>query len=204
MEDAVMTVAKLMVVSAVTAPKGRGENYITSVIVDGEELEKLITHFRDQFNLSFDRRTVPPEEEIPSRAVPLPPLPNLAIRSTMVLVFLYGLLTVILITLTLYTRLTPFGALIIGIAIAVIQFLLGPYITDLSLRWFYKMAWIDYGRLPVYLRTFIVSTCKNNNMKNPRMGVIYDGAPNAFTYGHTPNNARIVLTRGKWAIKLSS
>ncbi|NIO19186.1 MAG: M48 family metalloprotease, partial [Candidatus Aenigmarchaeota archaeon] len=33
-------------------------------------------------------------------------------------------------------------------------------------------------------------------MKNPRMGVIYDGAPNAFTYGHTPNNARVVLTRG--------
>jgi Zn-dependent protease with chaperone function len=28
------------------------------------------------------------------------------------------------------------------------------------------------------------------------MGVIDDGAPNAFTYGHTPNNARIVITRG--------
>ncbi|MBW1744765.1 MAG: M48 family metalloprotease [Deltaproteobacteria bacterium] len=33
-------------------------------------------------------------------------------------------------------------------------------------------------------------------MKNPRMGIIHDGAPNAFTYGHTPNNARIVLTQG--------
>lgn len=163
---------------------------------DSEELENLITHFRNQFNLRFDSGTVPSEEEIPPRPGGLPPLPNLLIRSTMVLTFLYGLLTLILITLTLYTGLTPLFALIIGIAIAAFQFLLGPYITDISLRWFYKMSWVRYEQLPVFLRNFIVGTCKNNNMKNPRMGVIYDGAPNAFTYGHTPNNARIVLTRG--------
>jgi heat shock protein HtpX len=28
------------------------------------------------------------------------------------------------------------------------------------------------------------------------MGIIHDGAPNAFTYGHHPSNARIVITRG--------
>jgi heat shock protein HtpX len=28
------------------------------------------------------------------------------------------------------------------------------------------------------------------------LGIIDDGAPNAFTYGHTPNNARVVITRG--------
>jgi len=33
-------------------------------------------------------------------------------------------------------------------------------------------------------------------MKYPRVGYIDDGAPNAFTYGHTKNNARVVLTRG--------
>ncbi len=33
-------------------------------------------------------------------------------------------------------------------------------------------------------------------MKTPRFGIIDDGGPNAFTYGHTPNNARIVITRG--------
>jgi heat shock protein HtpX len=163
---------------------------------DAAELEKLETYFGDKFRLKFDRGTAPTEKEIPSRPVSLPPLPNLVVRSTAVLVFLYGLLSLILITLTLYTGLTPLGALIILIAIAAFQFLLGPYMTDLSLRWLYKMSWINYGRLPVYLRTFIVSTCRNNNMKNPRMGVIHDGAPNAFTYGHTPNNARVVLTQG--------
>ena len=33
-------------------------------------------------------------------------------------------------------------------------------------------------------------------MKYPNMGFINDGAPNAFTYGRTKNDARIVLTHG--------
>ena len=33
-------------------------------------------------------------------------------------------------------------------------------------------------------------------MKRPRLGFIDDGAPNAFTYGRTKNDARIVITRG--------
>ena len=33
-------------------------------------------------------------------------------------------------------------------------------------------------------------------MKVPWFGLIHDGAPNAFTYGHHPNNMRIVITQG--------
>lgn len=35
-----------------------------------------------------------------------------------------------------------------------------------------------------------------NGIERPRVGIIADGSPNAFTYGHTPNNARIVFTAG--------
>lgn len=163
---------------------------------DRGELRKLRDHFGDKFKISVDKGTAPSEEKAPPAPVSLPPLPNLIIRSTMVLVCLYGLLTLILITLTLYTDLTPLLALIIGIAVAAFQFLLGPYMTDISLRWFYKVSWVRHEQLPVFLRSFISGTCKKNNMKNPRMGIIHDGAPNAFTYGHTPNNARVVLTQG--------
>jgi heat shock protein HtpX len=163
---------------------------------DGTELEKLITHFGDELRLRFDRGTVPSEEKIPALPVSLAALPNLVLRSTAVLVMLYGCLTLILITLTLYTDLTPLMALVMGVVIAAVQFVLGPYLTDLSLRWFYKMSWVDYEELPVTLRNFIRSTCTNNNMKDPKMGMIHDGAPNAFTYGHTPNNARIIITQG--------
>jgi Zn-dependent protease with chaperone function len=33
-------------------------------------------------------------------------------------------------------------------------------------------------------------------MKLPEIGIIHDGGPNAFSYGHTPNNMRIVITEG--------
>ena len=33
-------------------------------------------------------------------------------------------------------------------------------------------------------------------MKVPWFGLIHDGAPNAFTYGHHPSNMRIVITQG--------
>ena len=42
----------------------------------------------------------------------------------------------------------------------------------------------------------IIKIANKQNIKIPHMGVINDMAPNAFTYGHTPNNARIVITKG--------
>ena len=163
---------------------------------DKNELKKLLSLHGGRFKLKVDEGTAP------SRGITLPvstalaPLPNLLVRSTMVLVFLYGILTLVLITTTLYTPLTPLAALLIGIVIVSLQFIFGPYITDLVLRWFYKMSWIKYDSLPQDLANFIRKTSTNYRMKAPRMGMINDGAPNAFTYGHTPNNARIVLTQG--------
>jgi len=163
---------------------------------DGAELEKLLAHDGEELTLRFDGGTLPAEKKTAPAPLSLSPLPNLVFRSGMVLVFLYGLLAFVLITLTLVTDLTPAFALTLGIIIAAIQFILGPYLTDLSLRWFYKVSWVTYEQLPGFLASFIKSTCADNNMKNPRIGIIHDGAPNAFTYGHTPNNARIVLTQG--------
>ena len=67
---------------------------------------------------------------------------------------------------------------------------------DISLRWFYKTKWIPPSQLPLHLRNFIGKICYNHKMKYPRIGLIFDGSPNAFTYGHHPNNARIVITQG--------
>jgi uncharacterized ferredoxin-like protein len=41
MQDAIVTVAKLMMIAAETAPKGRGENFITSTMLEGESLQKM-------------------------------------------------------------------------------------------------------------------------------------------------------------------
>jgi Zn-dependent protease with chaperone function len=123
-------------------------------------------------------------------------LPNLALRSTALLVLLYGMLSLILIAVVELGGLTPGGALIIGVIIAFLQFLLGPFLMDWSLRWFYQCRFVEPDELPEHLRAFIAKVAGQRKIKHPRMGIIEDGAPNAFTYGHHPSNARIVITRG--------
>ena len=107
---------------------------------------------------------------------------------------LYFLLAAVIILITLITGQPVIIGILISAIILVIQFLISPFMTDLSMKWFYK-AKFNY-EVPEYLKKFIEEVCKDNNMKYPRIGYIDDGAPNAFTYGHTKNDARVVLTRG--------
>ena len=124
------------------------------------------------------------------------PLPNLAIRSAGVVVLLYGLLCLILITLAQLNVISASWAVGIGVGIIILQFVLGPWVMDLTLRWIYKFSWVSTDKLPDHLRDFVARVAGEQNMKVPWFGLIHDGAPNAFTYGHHPNNMRIVITQG--------
>ena len=119
---------------------------------------------------------------------------NLFGISMMTLVGLYVLLSVIIIGLFLVFNLPVQYGILSSIIIIIIQFLISPFLTDLSMKWFYH-AKFD-AEIPEYLNKFIQEQCTKYNMKYPRIGYINDGSPNAFTYGHTKNDARIVLTRG--------
>jgi Zn-dependent protease with chaperone function len=80
--------------------------------------------------------------------------------------------------------------------IIVLQFVFGPWLMDLSLRFLYKFSWVSPDELPPHLAEFVKRVAAEQKMKVPSFGLIHDGAPNAFTYGHTPNNMRIVITQG--------
>jgi Zn-dependent protease with chaperone function/Zn-finger nucleic acid-binding protein len=132
----------------------------------------------------------------PTQPVQLSVLPNLGLRATMTVFSLYALLTLVLILCVEWANIPPSWALITAVCIAAFQFLLGPWLMDLSLNWFYKMEWVPLNRLPRDLQMSVQRICREKGMKVPRFGIIDDGGPNAFTYGHTPNNARVVVTRG--------
>ncbi len=119
---------------------------------------------------------------------------NLLGISLLTLSGLYFLLVAIFILLSILLGIPVLFAIVVSIIILIIQFLISPFLTDLSMKWFYK-AKFDY-EIPDHLKKFIEDVCKKENMKYPRIGFIDDGAPNAFTYGHTKNNARIIITRG--------
>ncbi len=115
--------------------------------------------------------------------------------SIMTMAGLYGLLAGILILAAIAADFPITTALLISIITLVIQFIIAPWITDLTMRWFYKVNF-KTSTIPEYLEKFINDVCAKHNMKRPKIGIIDDGAPNAFTYGRTKNDARLVLTRG--------
>ncbi len=133
-------------------------------------------------------------------------LPNLVLSSTVTFGALYGLVSLALITLSLLFEADNgsgddgllVGGSLLGISfiITIIGFLIGPFIMDLQLRWLFKIEWLEPNQLPKALETYLKKTSTKQNIIIPHMGIINDMAPNAFTYGHTPNNARIVITKG--------
>jgi Zn-dependent protease with chaperone function/Zn-finger nucleic acid-binding protein len=123
-------------------------------------------------------------------------LPNLAFRSALTLTFLYGILALVLIVLVQAGVMEPGFALVLGVAIAGVQFALGPWIMDCSLDWFFTFRWVTQGQLPEHLRQFVTRVTAEHKMPFPTFGIIDDGAPTAFTYGHHPGNARVILSRG--------
>jgi Zn-dependent protease with chaperone function len=126
----------------------------------------------------------------------LRPLPNLFVRSVSLLVLLYGILTILLIAAVECGFLSALSALLGGVFTVILQFIVGPWILDLSLRFLYRIEWVDASTLPDHVRMITQSICDEYKIRFPSFGIIDDGAPQAFTYGHHPSNARVVLSRG--------
>lgn len=107
---------------------------------------------------------------------------------------LYGLLVALGVGISLACGVSILPALIVGIVVLLLQFIISPWLMDLTTRWLYKA---DFNKeIPDYLKKFIESVCENNKIKYPKIGIIDDGAPNCYTYGRTKRDARIIITRG--------
>lgn len=163
--------------------------------IDGVDVERLSAG--SDFT-PIELAPVPPPVKLNpvAGAAALPVLPNLFLHSVVTLAGLYALLTAALIGLSElgYVNLTT--ALWIGVVIITVQFIFSPWIMDLSLRWFYGVTWLERGRLPQHLEAFLDEACRREGLPRPRCGMIEDGAPNAFTYGRGPGDARLIITRG--------
>ena len=119
---------------------------------------------------------------------------KLASISLITITCLYGLLVAVGVVVALLCGFSVLPVLIVGIIVLLVQFLISPWLMDLTTIWLYKT---DFkAEIPDYLKKFIEDVCKQNNIKYPKIGVIDDGTPNCFTYGRTKRSARIVVTRG--------
>ena len=114
--------------------------------------------------------------------------------STFTMVLLYSMLSVVILGVCVFTDIPITFGIVASLIVLFLQFFISPWITDFVMKHFYH-ANFDCS-LPDELNSFVNKVCEENGLVSPRVGYIDDGAPNAFTYGRTKKDARIVITRG--------
>lgn len=117
---------------------------------------------------------------------------NLFLRSALVLALLFGLLFAIGMVAVVYLNLPVWVSALFALVVVGLQYLLGPYI----IQWIYKVEWLAPEQLDPDLLAYIENVCQEKNIPMPRLGLVHDGNPNAFTFGHYPGDARLVVTQG--------
>jgi len=129
---------------------------------------------------------------------------NLVLASGVTIMMLFGMVLALSLALVFIIN-SPDP--VVGLAIAlpltlifnIAAFFLSPYLMDLTQNWLYNTRWVSLAEIesksPETAKV-IQKICKQRNLKQPRLGIIDDQNPTAFTYGSLPNSARVVVSEG--------
>ncbi len=129
---------------------------------------------------------------------------NLALASGVTIALLTGIV-LSLVTATIFIVNSPnpllgFGvAVLVTIAVNATIFFVSPWLMDLAQGWLYKTKWVDISeisKLSPESAQVIQQICHKKKFKQPRLGIIDDNNPTAFTYGALPDSARLVVSKG--------
>jgi Zn-dependent protease with chaperone function len=117
---------------------------------------------------------------------------------------LFGMVLVLtLAVLLIMTGDNPVTGLGVSVAITVafnaVFFFLSPLLMDFVQNRLYSTRWIaleDLKRKSPEAAQIIDKVCQQKKIQPPRLGIIDDQNPTAFTYGSLPNTARLVVSQG--------
>jgi Zn-dependent protease with chaperone function len=90
-------------------------------------------------------------------------------------------------------------AVLLALAFNALVFFLSPWVMDWIQQSLYGTQWVSLGeieRRSPESAEVIERVCRQHKLKQPKLGLIPDQNPTAFTYGSLPNNARIVVSEG--------
>jgi heat shock protein HtpX len=114
-------------------------------------------------------------------------------RSILILLALYGLLFAFVDVVLIRSGAPIWLDFLFPIAFVGFQYLVSPYV----IGWVLDIVWDDSGKdLPARNREFLEQLCRQRGLRVPRVGIIYSGTPNAFSFGRLRGDARIVVTKG--------
>jgi heat shock protein HtpX len=118
---------------------------------------------------------------------------RLLLHSAVVVLFLFGLLFAVGDLFLVRYGAPQWVPLVLAVAIFGAQYWYSPRIIE----WLFRIEWDEHAReIPARNLEFLRELCAKRGLKAPRVGFIRNERANAFTYGHVPGNARVVVTTG--------
>jgi Zn-dependent protease with chaperone function len=132
---------------------------------------------------------------------------NLSAASASTIGLLLGVVLALCFALILvFDNSNPFGGLIAAIiftlAFIAIAFFVSPWIIDRVQEGFYQTRWVtmtDIERYSPEAIEVIRRVCTEKNLGLPRLGIVEDNNPTAFSYGTFRDRSRIVVSQGLFA-----
>jgi Zn-dependent protease with chaperone function len=129
---------------------------------------------------------------------------SLALASGVTITLLFGMVFVLcLALLLLHGSDNPTAGLGLALVATLLFnaaiFFLSPLIMDWVQGWLYGTRWVslsDIERRSPEAGRVIRTVCQQKKIAEPRLGLISDDNPTAFTYGSLPNTARLVVSQG--------
>lgn len=170
------------------------------ILLDYSELKKIISSGKFNKIKTDSKVSFSSMKSNQKRVKPVINLPSLALTSGAVLLSMYGLLFGLFVFLTRTGHVPYSTGMLFVVGFVLLQFILGPVLMDWSLRLFGSLDWVHLDSLPSHFSTSLKKLCKKNNLPLPKVGIINDGSPQAYTYGRTPLSARVVFSAGMFEI----
>ncbi len=129
---------------------------------------------------------------------------SLALASGVTMTLLFGMVLALGLSLVFILGSdNPLQGLAIAIGITLVfniaAFFISPFIMDLTQGWLYQTRWVELTEVETLspeTAKVIRQVCEQKKLKTPRLGIINDQNPTAFTYGSLPNSARLVVSQG--------
>ncbi|MFW9264208.1 M48 family metalloprotease [Nostoc sp. CALU 546] len=129
---------------------------------------------------------------------------SLALASGVTMTLLFGMVLALGLSLVFIIGSDdPLQGLAIAIGITLVfniaAFFISPFIMDLTQGWLYQTRWVELAEVETLspeTAKVIQQICEQKKLKTPRLGIINDQNPTAFTYGSLPNSARLVVSQG--------
>ncbi len=170
--------------------------------------KKVFSSIQKDLHVGRDSSHGPPDlgsQPRPAAKGPVLPIgavkiPSLFWTTGAVCLGLYGLLFLVLVFLMESQQLSLFSGVFTSLLLVLAQFYFAPFVIDWQLRLIGSLRWVDVNQLPPAFKKALLKLCAKNRIPVPKMGIINDSTPQAFTYGRTPKSARVVFSQGMFEL----